>query len=363
MRTRRSSGVFVAVALTAATARTVTAGPASAVANPFIDVTTTADVVDPSDDVVSLREAVAQANAAAGADTIRLADGLTYDLTICGGSLATPDNSAGDLDATDAGNLTITGDPAAVTAPTIHQKCPQRVIWGAAGLLEMRHVDLTGGNPADGGSILATGALILDHVDESAATNGVLPGDFDGAVSAHSNPVTIVDSTIHDDVATGVYLGSVGTTVNSVIGHASVRDNVSHGIGGGIYSPNPFTLDQSDVTGNSGGRLAAGVASFGANITKSTISGNHDGVAGGVAGAFTLIDSQLTDNTGFTYGGALGSFSVVWSTVARNHAVTLGGGLTGWGSVTDSTVSGNQTKASAAASWPMRRGMLLLVRR
>ena len=89
--------------------------------------------------------------------------------------------------------------------------------------------------------------------------------------------------------------------------------------------------------------MAAGVASFGANITASTISGNHDGVAGGLAGAFTFTDSQLTDNTGFTYGGALGSFSVVRSTVARNHAITLGGGLTGWGSVTDSTVSANQT--------------------
>jgi len=343
MRTRRSFGVFVAVTVVAATAWTVTAGPASAVANPVIVVTTTADVVNGSDSVLSLREAVALANAAVGADTIQLADGATYDLTICGGSLATPDNSAGDLDATDAGGISIAGDPAAVTAPTIHQTCPQRVIWGAAGLLEMRHVDLTGGTSTDGGSILATGPLTLDHVDESGATNGIFRGDYDGAVSAHSNPVSIVDSTIHDNVATGIYLGGVGTPANSVIRRTSVGDNVSHGIGGGIYSPNPFTLDQSEVTGNSGGRLAAGVASFGADITASTISGNHDGVAGGVAGAFTLTDSQLTDNTGFTYGGALGSFSVVRSTVARNHAITLGGGLTGSGSVTDSTVSGNQT--------------------
>ncbi len=322
-RTRRSFGGVVAVTVMTATAWTVTAGSASAVVNLPIVVTTPADVVDASDGVLSLREAVAQANAAVGPDTIRLADGLTYDLMICGGSLATPDNSAGDLDATDAGGITIAGDPAAVSAPTIHQTCPQRVIWGAAGLLVLSHVDLTGGSSADGGSILATGPLTLDHVDESGATNGIFPGDYDGAVSAHSDPVSIVDSTIHDNVATGIYLGSVGTPVNSVIRRTSVGDNVSHGIGGGIYSPNPFTLDQSEVTGNSGGRLAAGVAAFGADITASTISGNHDGVAGGVAGAFTLTDSQLTDNAGSTYGGALGSFSVVRSTVAQNHTITL----------------------------------------
>jgi CSLREA domain-containing protein len=343
VRTRRSFGIVVAVAVMTATAWTVTAGSASAVVNPTITVTTAADEVDGSDSVLSLREAVALANATPGADTIQLADGETYDLTICGGSLATPDNSAGDLDATDAGGITIGGDPVAVTAPTIHQTCPQRVIWGAAGLLALGHVDLTGGTSVDGGSIRATGPLTLDHVDESGATNGVSSGNDDGAVSSHSNPVSIVDSTVHDNIATGIYLGGVGTTANSVIRRTSVADNVSRGVGGGIYSPTPFTLDQSEVTGNSGGALAAGVASFGANISASMISGNHDGRSGGVAGSFTLIDSRLIDNSGSVYGGALGSFSVTRSTVDGNHAGEMGGGLTGGGSVTDSTVSGNQS--------------------
>ncbi|MGZ4716395.1 MAG: hypothetical protein ACXWCB_06800, partial [Acidimicrobiales bacterium] len=55
----------------------VTARPASAV-NPTIAVTTTADVINGSDGVLSLREAVIEANADAGADTIELATSATY---------------------------------------------------------------------------------------------------------------------------------------------------------------------------------------------------------------------------------------------------------------------------------------------
>src|SRR5205085_2252272 len=73
---------------------------------------TTADVVDPNDGVVSLREAVLAANASVGVpDTINLPAG-TYVLTRVG---ADEDAAAtGDLDITD--RLTIVGSGAAATA-------------------------------------------------------------------------------------------------------------------------------------------------------------------------------------------------------------------------------------------------------
>ena len=55
----------------------------------YLTVTTQADVVDPGDGQLSLREAVAQANASAGADSIKFVvtlEGQTLVLT--GGELA-----------------------------------------------------------------------------------------------------------------------------------------------------------------------------------------------------------------------------------------------------------------------------------
>ena len=69
---------FVAASFSVA----VTATPAMAAT---VTVTTTADVVNGADGVVSLREAVNQANAAGDATVIELAASTTYSLTSCGG--------------------------------------------------------------------------------------------------------------------------------------------------------------------------------------------------------------------------------------------------------------------------------------
>ena len=66
-----------------------------------IVVSTDADVVDPADGMVSLREAVDRANGRAGGDVIDL-DGRTVALTLCAGG-AENANRSGDLDHTDAG--------------------------------------------------------------------------------------------------------------------------------------------------------------------------------------------------------------------------------------------------------------------
>ena len=67
-------------------------------------VTTTADVVNPSDGVNSLREAIICANATPGADAINLSAG-TYQLTLSGDN--EDQAQTGDLDITD--DLTING--------------------------------------------------------------------------------------------------------------------------------------------------------------------------------------------------------------------------------------------------------------
>ena len=321
------------------------AAPASATANPTIVVTTTADVIDGSDGVLSLREAVALANATPGDDTIQLADGATYDLTICGSAVNdAPDNTIGDLNATGTDGLTITGRAVAAIAPTIVQSCPQRVLSSSTGVLTLAHLHLSGGAAGTGASIVAVGPLSLDHVDESGATSVGTSTWDSAAIDAQSRPVSIVDSVIHDNPGAGVYLKDAGPTVSSVVRRTTIRDNAAtvDQVAGGIWSPGMFTLDQSQVTGNSGGLLAAGVAAFGGStVTASTISGNHDGDSGGISGEFSLTDSDVVGNSGTFYGGVMGRFTVTRSTVSGNHAGQIGGGLTGTGLLIDSTVSGN----------------------
>src|SRR6185295_10319688 len=122
VRTRAGQKLGAAVAaLVMAGVCASAVAPAASAANPAIAVTTTADVVNGSDGVVSLREAVAQANATAGNDQILLAEGGSYSLTICGTDTVGPDDAVGDLDATDTATLTIQG----LHGTTIHQTCPQ----------------------------------------------------------------------------------------------------------------------------------------------------------------------------------------------------------------------------------------------
>ena len=216
----------------------VVASPASAaVPNAPIVVTTTADVIDGSDGVVSLREAVAQADADAGADTIVLASAATYDLTICDTTIddGGVDTTSGDLVASDAAGLTINGNGA-----TVHQTCPQRVLYASAGELAIDHLSLLDGVAASAASILAPAALLtLDHVEVSGATRrGSTKGDV-GAVLAAT--VHISDSSIHDNVAAGLMLeGSAAAPADRLVERTSIRGNVNPdplGLGfvGGIY--------------------------------------------------------------------------------------------------------------------------------
>ena len=120
MRSTRALATLAALALVATGATSVAmAGPAAATVNPTIVVTTTADVIAAGDGLVSLREAVILANATVGDDTIQLADGATYGLTICGPDANETDPTVGDLNATGADTITITGSAGFTTPPTI----------------------------------------------------------------------------------------------------------------------------------------------------------------------------------------------------------------------------------------------------
>ena len=331
MRLRRSTCVLAVVTLLPIAA-VVAAHPAAASANPTIVVTTTADVVDGSDGELSLREAVALANATAGDDTILLASGATYSLTLCAG-VSDPDNSVGDLDGTGTDGLTIEGSPAPAVSPTISQTCEQPVIFQGFGTLTLKDLAITGGNGTSFGAVSSLGALRLDHVDQSLATAA---GGSDAAAIRSFHDVVVTDSSIHDNMIMGINAFS-----NLTLTRSSVTTNhTATGIAGGFMVSHTATLDDSDLSGNAGKEVGGGDMAN-AVITGSTVN-NNTGRAGGLLGTFSLTDSQLDNNYGTELsGGGIGQFTILRSSVNDNQGHVIAGGLTGVGTVTDSTMTGN----------------------
>ena len=113
----RVTGRVVTAGLLALAGLSLTEVPAGAAT---FTVTTTADVVNPADGLVSLREAVASANGNASNDVIVLQPGAQYHLTSC---------AAGELHHSASQALSVTGNGA-----TVDQTCPDTRILHSSGM-------------------------------------------------------------------------------------------------------------------------------------------------------------------------------------------------------------------------------------
>ena len=160
---------------------------------------------------------------------------------------------------------------------------------------------------------------------------------------------------IHDNATAGVALdtsaasGGIGggTPADAVIERTVIRDNHAPSdaaTAGGLWIPGPFTLDHSEVRGNSAGD-AGGIYSYDAHVTSSTIAENRSNRDGGFSGGkLTLTDSTLADNQGVRAGGGSGWFDLEHSVVSGNTASQFVGGLYGGGVVRDSAVVDNRAE-------------------
>ena len=253
-------------------------------------------------DGISLREAILATNADDGvADTINIAAG-TYTSLIAG----TLENVAatGDFDITD--DLTIIGAGTGLTF--IDGGALDRVLHVLSGTVTISDLTIQGGQTvgADGGAgiAIAIGAdLTLDTVQ--IRNNQTTTSSGAGAGVNNEGTVTIVDSTISDNLATGS--------------------------GGGFYNFGTAIVDGSLIAANAasvggGGIFQAGTGSI--DLTNVTISGNQSyGNGGGIYSSSTVVATNITvtdnESTGF-YGGGVyassGSFTSTNSIYAGNHS-------------------------------------------
>jgi CSLREA domain-containing protein len=302
-------------------------------------VTTVADVVDPNDGRLSLREAISRANTTPGADTVRLPAGV-FGLALPGGE---DQNAAGDFDVTDS--LTVTGVGAGATVIDGHHLDG---LFDVHGPIDVTFNGLTlrnGSGAQAGGAIQSPiGNVTLNNVVaiRNVAVNG-------GAIDAGSGTLTIRNSRLTTNTADGGIGGAVHLGGGRLLLDGStVTNNFAVG-GGGIFAAGgTVTLSGSAVTFNVSGASGGGIAAQGGlvSLTRSSVRGNLAGGDGGGISASTVIltGSSVTGNRSSDDGGGIGaqSATLVGSTVDGNAAEDTGGGLAcTTATLTASTVSHN----------------------
>ena len=249
--------------------------------NFIVDSTDDAVDDDPGDGAIddgtgksTLRAAIMETNALAGADTIFLPAG-TYTLSLAG--IDEDGSATGDLDVTD--HLTIVGEDAATTIIDADQI--DRVFHLLPGVtVTLSGVTITGGSvtgTADGGGILNDGTL------------------------------TVTDGIITDNVSAD-YGGGIYTSGTATFSSTEISSNTAFN-GGGIYAETTLTVTASQITGNSATAFGGGIDVQGtATVTQCTFSSNSAVNGGGLLneGDTTLTQSEFSDNLANSRGGGAG---------------------------------------------------------
>lgn len=291
----------------------------------------------------SLRKAIDDSNAAAGADTVTFQSGLSGTINVLTGMYANDD-------------LSIEGPGASViTLDGADNTSLLRVATGPVDL-SVSGLTLTNANSPSryGGAIYAFGSLTLDGVVVTSSYAG-LGG---GGAWLVGNDLTVTDSRFSGNEAafTGGGLGAdggSGTGAISITG-TTVDGNNSQYSGGGIAlydNQNDVLVDNSTITDNEvtglvGQRDGGGIwfedtYDGTTTLSNSTVSGNSSPTAGGgVSFGETfyadarVINSTITDNEAETGGGiqfndtdGAGMFELDNSTVTGNTATEGGGGI------------------------------------
>lgn len=305
--------------------------PAQSALAATITVTTTADVTNGADGLTSLREAVVEANAVAGADTIVLV-AATYDLTDCAAGELLHDGTGGDL--------VIQGNTA-----TIHQTCDAtRIMRHATNgtVLTITDANLIGGPNAgavviQGAAIAAANKLVLTNVaitGVDAGPNGSVlefdfgPGDFD--LELHGVSIT---------GNTGSAVVNVSNPSGILVENSTLSGNTGAGIS--IGDGSPVTITGSTIADNGGYGVFTTGQGFGlqpiVTIAGTTISGNDRGgfTCRNGCRSLTVTDAQVLDNGASAALGQGGGLEfVTFQPASATPTVT----------VTNTTISGNSSQ-------------------
>ena len=287
----------------------------------------------------SLRQAILDANAASGADTIVFGADVTGAIWLTSGELAIAD----DLTITGPGPLSLAiaatgsrvffvsgGKTAHISGLTLGGINNDGTLTVTNSTVSNSDVWGFGGGMFNTGSLTLTGSLVVSN---TAAIGG-------GIYNNNGGTLTLANSTVSRNNATqeGSGISNDGTltlTNSDVIGN-----NADFVMGGGISNNGTLTLTNSTVGENfANGGSGGGIYNTRTlNLTRSTVSGNVAGEGGGIyhtRGTLTLTNSTVSGNTAeregppATGGGIFNTQGTVRlsNSTVTNNAAALGAGI------------------------------------
>lgn len=235
----------------------------------------------------SLRQAVLDANANVGADTIQLSEGR-YVLSLAGSN---EDASVtGDLDVTD--DLVVIGQGADVTVIDAGQL--DRIFEIHAGTLTLRQLTLTGGFADDGGAIANRGQLVLEDVviEDNVATAKGGAVYSDGTMSVARS--TFAANQANDGGA--IYVSATGGS-SLILDSSTLAYNQAANRGGALWVEGHADLQHVTIAFNQaatgGGLAVTGTAS----VAKSLIAQNSAAAASDLEGAIQSLGANFFGST------------------------------------------------------------------
>tara|TARA_R110002072_G_scaffold302710_2_gene487739 strand:- start:309223 stop:315027 length:5805 start_codon:yes stop_codon:yes gene_type:complete len=330
-------------------------------------VDTNLDVVNGSDGLTSLREAITAANSNAGADTI--------DFTGTFGAFEPIVLSLGELTITEG--LTINGSTAFSLSVEVDGDDLSRVFnIDTTDAVTFIGVDVTGGAAVDGAGIFNNGSDLTYQFGMISNNNATGSG---GGIFNAAGTVSIEQSNINDNTAVRAGGGiedqsndanAITFTNGNLNGNSATGGVAGPGNGGGLHvtGSGNVTITNVSVTGNTaaseGGGLWNGTGTMTISDTSgnvlidgNTASGNDANNGGGGifnAGGTVLIQdndptntitisNNIADGTSGSGGGILndagGTLTVTGATISGNAANRAGGGIESTAGTTNTLTS------------------------
>jgi hypothetical protein len=266
---------------------------------------------------VSLRQAVASANASSGNKVQFDASLVGSTITLASGEVFI--NQPMDIIGPGAGLLTISGNDASRIFRL--KDCPGGVLPVSISGLTLTHGHTDG----------AGGAIYADHCGVSLSNSRITDsyaGIDGGSIAAYVTPEVIILGSLITGNSAGIYGGAIDLYQSSAyVISSTISGNISQFQGGGVrayggslflyystVSGNVIPPPLGDVPSQGGGGLMISGAKF--HAVNSTIAGNY-AYAGGSGVA--LVDSYAGNNA-----------SITWSTIAGNNSCCYetGNGIT-----------------------------------
>jgi len=284
----------------------------------------------------SLRQAVLDANAAAGPDEVIFAPGLTGTITLTSGGLVIRDSVI--IQGPGAHVLAVSGGGSSQIFAIVNSLVATPIDVTLSGLTLVSGVAV-----GNGGAVLAAGenlTILACVISDSVALGSFFPPS-DGGLggNVYFEGISGGSLRIADSILTRGS-GAAGSNLYLYGGRLALeRSTLSDGDRGSGLEAVSLTEDSTIFLSTISGHTGSGISVFNVGtariltIAASTISGNFGELGGGIVagpGNLRIINSTISGNTGDTVGGIYmnggGSLLLRLSTLANNTG-TQGGNL------------------------------------